>query len=397
MYFYTNEGEYMQAYLDCRAGISGDMTLAALCHLGLDLKPLEVLLADAGIECTLRQWQECRHAGPGHRVEVHWPAEQPLRHPADMLAIFERVKVSDRVRQKAVAALDALTRAEAHAHQIAPEEVHFHEVGAIDTLVDILGAAWGLEELGVTRVTASPLPWFTGTVHCAHGELPLPAPATAWLMQGKPVFDSGQVGELITPTGAALVHALAEEFTEGPAGVLHRLGTGYGSRPSNSGLRLWLVQSADQHQYTPPTLAEGPRREDVVLLESHLDHLTGEELGVALEELAALPEVLDVLWLPGVGKKNRPAGALRVLCLPQDKALAEGAFLRHTHSLGLRSQTVQRLVLPRESCEADSGLGPLAAKRYVLEGVEYVRVESDALREMAAQEGVAALALGRGR
>lgn len=378
----------MRAYFDCRAGLSGDMTLAALCHLGLDLAPLQTLLRNAGIDCTLRQWEETRGAGPGRRVDVAWKDPQPLRHPADMATIFARADVSPAVREQALAALDALTRAEAHAHQIPEEEVHFHEVGAIDTLVDILGAAWGLEQLGVTSVTASPLPWFSGTVHCAHGELPLPAPATAYLMQGKPVFATNATTELVTPTGAALAHALAGGFAEGPTGLLRRLGTGYGSRPSTSGLRIWLLDAAEGG-------VDGAQREQVALLESHMDHLNGEELGAALEALAVLPETLDVLWLPGVTKKNRPGGSLRVVCHPAHVEGVSAAFFRHTHTLGIRCQHMERRILPRESCLLETSLGPLEAKRYTVGGQSYVRPESDALRAAAAREGLGVPAIAR--
>ena len=164
-------------FLDCSHGMSGDMTLASLAHLGVDLSPLPGLLAQAGVACRLEVWQEERGGGPGCRVEVSWEAEgQPLRHPADIAAIFAAVPVADRVRHKALAVLEALTLAEAEAHGIAPEEVHFHEVGAVDTLVDILGACWALDQLGVERVTACALPWFGGSITCAHGEIPLPAP-----------------------------------------------------------------------------------------------------------------------------------------------------------------------------------------------------------------------------
>ena len=137
-------------FLDCSHGMSGDMTLASLAHLGVDLSPLPGLLAQAGVACRLEVWREERGGGPGCRVEVSWEAEgQPLRHPADIAAIFAAVPVADRVRERALAVLEALTLAEAEAHGIAPEEVHFHEVGAVDTLVDILGARWALDRLGV--------------------------------------------------------------------------------------------------------------------------------------------------------------------------------------------------------------------------------------------------------
>ena len=336
------EGADMLLYLDCSGGISGDMTLAALAHLGVDYAPLVAVLARAGVDCRIDARGETRTGGPGQMVAVSWNAEgQPLRHPADIAAIFERVDVSPGVRSRALTALNALTEAEAHAHQIAPAEVHFHEVGAIDTLVDILGAAYAVEALGVSRICASPLPWFTGIVECAHGRIPLPAPATAYLMRGKPVFATDAREELVTPTGAALVHALVDQFVPGPEGVPLALGTGYGSRPAPTGLRAWLVE--DGAGGADHVLGG---REKVMQFESHIDHLSGEDLGMALEALSAMPEVLDVLWLPGVGKKNRPAGLLRVLCLPGQRDCVENALLRHTHTLGLREQTLDRVVAP---------------------------------------------------
>ncbi len=378
----------MDLYLDCGNGISGDMTLAALVHLGLDIAPLASALARAGVNCRIETWPETRVGGPGRRVDVSWDEVQPLRHPADIAAVFAVLDMGGTARQRALAVLEALTLAEAEAHQIPPEEVHFHEVGAIDTLVDIAGACWGLEQLGVRRVTASPLPWFSGMVQCAHGLIPLPAPAAAWLMRGKPVRPTDAREELVTPTGAALVHVLVDEFTDGPLGVLRALGTGYGSRPARGGLRAWLAEPAPE----AVSHARGGR-EQVLQLETHLDHLSGEELGMALTALAASPEVLDVLWLPGIGKKNRPAGLLRVLCRPEDEEGASLGVLRHTHSLGLRRQCLERLVLPREAAELIDAGERLEAKAYILEGRRYVRAEAEAVKSASARLGVGAPAL----
>lgn len=378
----------MDLYLDCGNGISGDMTLAALVHLGLDIAPLASALARAGVNCRIETWPETRVGGPGRQVDVSWDEVQPLRHPADIAAVFAVLDMGGAARQRALAVLEALTLAEAEAHQIPPEEVHFHEVGAIDTLVDIAGACWGLEQLGVRRVTASPLPWFSGTVQCAHGLIPLPAPAAAWLMRGKPVRPTDAREELVTPTGAALVHVLVDEFTDGPQGVLRALGTGYGSRPAPGGLRAWLAEPAPE----AVSHARGGR-EQVLQLETHLDHLSGEELGMALTALAASPEVLDVLWLPGIGKKNRPAGLLRVLCRPEDEEGVSLGVLRHTHSLGLRRQCLERLVLPREAAELIDAGERLEAKAYILEGRRYVRAEAEAVKSAAARLGVGAPAL----
>ncbi|WP_394027821.1 nickel pincer cofactor biosynthesis protein LarC [Desulfovibrio falkowii] len=385
----------MEVYLDCSGGISGDMTLAALAHLGVDFAPLTAALEKAGIACELDIREELRAGGPGRCADVRWrQEEQPLRHPADIAAIFNVVEVSVGVRARALAVLDALTEAEAHAHQIRPEDVHFHEVGAVDTLVDILGVCYGLECLGARRVIASPLPWFSGTTVCEHGRIPLPAPATAWLLRGKPVFSSeGEEPsrqELVTPTGAALLHALADEFANGPRGVPSALGTGYGSRPAARGLRAWLVRP--EADLTGADHSMGGQ-EVVSQLETHLDHLTGEELGLALSALAEMPEVLDVLWLPGVGKKNRPSGLLRVLCLPVHEDMASRAVLRHTHTLGLRRQRVERLVLPRRGVSARLAGQDMPAKLYEIEGRSYVRPEAGAVARAARAEGLGAPAL----
>jgi len=369
----------MLVYFDCRAGISGDMTLAALAHLGIDFKPLQEMFHAAGIACTLELTPEVRAAGPGMRADVRWEDAQPLRHPADLARIIRLLPLEDYVRERALAVVDALAQAEAHAHGIAVDEVHFHEVGAIDTLVDIVGVAWGLHRIGASQMIASPLPWFSGVVECAHGTLPLPAPATAFLMRNKPCFPSDATEELVTPTGAALVHVLAQSHAQcPPAGVPLALGTGYGARPAPAGLRAWLIRLPSE---------EG--LEQVTLLETHIDHLSGEELGSAVTALGASdPAPLDILWLPGLTKKNRPGGCLRVLCRPEHAGTLTTALFRHTHSLGIRRQQMERVVLPRVATTLQSPAGLLRAKSYLLEGQEYIRPEQDALNDAAHKLGL---------
>ncbi len=357
----------MYAYCDCKFGVSGDMFLAALCQLGYDLTPLQEKLFDIGIECELKAWQECRASGPGFRVSVNWPNEQPLRHPKDISDIFHKLNVSEQVLQLALNTLDALTKAEAHAHNIKPEQVHFHEVGAIDTLVDIMGAALGLEHFGIKKLICSPLPWFSGTIECEHGILPLPAPATAFLLMQKPIIATDATTELVTPTGAALVHALHSEFAQSFSGRVLQMGTGYGSRPANAGLRIFLIE--EQHNEK--------LHEEVAQLECHIDHLTGEEVGAAMNALSQVPEVLDVLWLNGMGKKNRPMGVLRVLCAVNSMDLVRDGMFKHTHTLGIRHSILQRVILPREGAQVTTPYGVLKGKKYSLEGENYLRVESD--------------------
>ena len=384
----------MLLHLDCGSGISGPQTLAALAHLGVDFVPLTRVLASAGVQCGLDVAAATRAGGPGQTVSVHWQkgTRQPCCLP-ECLEIFEKIAVPLRVRQRAAGIARALAGACAHACQMPVDAVQISQTDdGADAFIYSMGTAYGLEVLGVQRLTASALPWFSGSVASAHGCIPLPRPATAFLMQGKPVFATEARAELVTPTGAALVHALVDEFVPGPQGTVKALGTGYGPEPSAGGLRAWLVEQAGG----AASHALGGC-EAVVQFESHIDHLNGEDLGTALSALSAMPEVLDVLWLPGVGKKNRPAGLLRVLCLPGQRQCVAGAVLRHTHTLGLRVQTLERLVAPRRATTAEVAGQQLPAKEYEIEGQTYIRPESDALEATARQRGLGVPALRNAR
>ncbi|MTJ93113.1 MAG: DUF111 family protein [Desulfovibrio sp.] len=413
----------MLLHLDCSAGISGPATLAALAHLGVDFEPLAAALARAGLPCGIEVVGALAPGGPGCRVNIHWQegAQQPCCLP-DFTEIFSRVDVRDRVRQRALAVALALAESCAHARQLPVDAANFVDVvdaaelgeswadgvqnkpHTAHTLIHILGVAYGLDALGVERLTVSPLPWFTGSVTGCHGIIPLPRPATAFLMRGKPVFATDSREELVTPTGAALVHGLADEFVSGPQGTVAALGTGYGPLSSAGGLRAWLV---DQAGASLGAMSEEPSEhradhalggnESVIQLESHIDHLNGEDLGMALTALSAMTEVLDVLWLPGVGKKNRPAGLLRVLCLPEQRRNVADAVLRHTHTLGLRVQCLERMVAPRHAAMAEVAGQRLPAKEYVIDGQTYVRPEADALEAAARQRGVGVPALRNAR
>lgn len=389
----------MFLHLDCGAGISGPTTLAALAHLGVDFAPLAKALTHVGVLCRIDVAHDIAGnagaawpAGPGRTVAIHRleGGQRPCLLP-EFIEIFEKVDVLCRVRQRATAVARVLAEACAYACQMPVDAVPLAgEKSEADAhaLIHILGAAYGLEVLGVERLTASALPWFSGRVVCAKGNIPLPRPATAFLMRGKPVFATEAHEELITPTGAALAHALADEFVSGPQGTVAALGIGYGPESTGEWLRAWLLEQAE----SGADHALGGN-EAVVQFESHIDHLNGEDLGMALTALSSMPEVLDVLWLPGVGKKNRPAGLLRVLCLPGQCRNVANAVLRHTHTLGLRVQTLERIVAPRHAAVAEVAGQHLPAKEYVIEGQTYLRPEADALEAEARQRGIGVPAL----
>lgn len=239
-----------ELYLDCPAGIAGDMFLAAMADLGVDLAVLGATFRHAGLQVDVAAVQARSQGIAGTRLHIEGPAKQPLRHLHDLTGIIGKLPVSEQVRSRSQAALERLGQVEAKVHDVELEQIHFHEIGAVDTLVDVVGAFWAVECLGVTRVTCSKLPWFSGTVRCAHGLMPLPAPATLELLRGKPVYASEYVQEVITPTGALLVDQLVDEFASGPVGRIERTGLGLGTMDLGTvnGLRAMLFPAGSRAQ-----------------------------------------------------------------------------------------------------------------------------------------------------
>lgn len=365
-----------ELHLDCPAGIAGDMFLAALADLGLDFEPLQEAFVQAGIAVDIVA-RDARDTGlAGKRMDISFPGAQPLRHLADLAAVVEALPLSEQVRDRALGAFKRLAEVEARVHGCGVDEIHFHEVGAVDTLVDVVGACWALERLEIKRVTCSHLPWFSGTVRCAHGLMPLPAPATLELLLGKPVYPTHHCGEIITPTGALLVDRLVDEFVLGPAGRIVRRGLGLGHLELcvPNALRLFLLEGA------------GPGLERIMVLETNVDHLTGEEIGGAFGVLLEAG-ALDVLFLPGVMKKNRPGGLLQVQCRPEDLDRMRDQVFAQTMTLGLRITEATRAVLPRGAAIRPSPWGDLAAKEMVVEGERYARPEFEALQDLARRTG----------
>jgi uncharacterized protein (TIGR00299 family) protein len=344
--------------------------------LGVDFSQLQAGFARAGVHVEITARDVTDKGISGKRLEVAASDAQPLRHLADLTEIVRALPFSERVRSRSEDAFGRLAEVEAGVHGCALEHVHFHEVGAVDTLVDVVGAFWALETLDVTRVTCSSLPWFSGTVRCAHGLLPLPAPATVALLQGKPVYPTQFEGELITPTGALLLDRMVDEFTFGPSGRLRRCGLGLGTMelPTVNGLRALLVEG------------RGPQTERIVVFETNVDHLTGEEIGGVFGVLLDAG-ALDVLFLPGVMKKNRPGGLLQVLCRPKDMERIRDLTFAQTMTLGLRITETTRVVLPRATAVRQTPWGEARAKETELDGQRYTRPEFDALQDLARRTG----------
>jgi uncharacterized protein (TIGR00299 family) protein len=326
-------------YVDCIAGVAGDMLLGALVDAGAPVEDVRSGLARLGIEgLSLDAERVDRQGIAATKVHVVAPDEHVHRDWAAVRALLDRAALPARAHARAHETFRRLAEAEGRIHGVSPDEVHFHEVGAIDALADVCGVALALEALGVDRVVCSPLPAARGFGSAAHGTLPLPAPATLELLRGAPLEGVELDVELVTPTGAALVAAVSESFGRMPALTLEAVGYGAGARDLDE--RPNVVRAVVGNP------AHAGRRE-AVLIECNLDDLTPELVPDAATACTAAG-ALDVWVTPVQMKKGRPGVVLAALARPEDEARVAEAMLRSTTTLGVRTQTVERWELDRE-------------------------------------------------
>jgi uncharacterized protein (TIGR00299 family) protein len=371
-------------YLDCYSGISGDMLLGAIIDAGVEVDALSSELRKLGVEAWLLRAEPVRRAGLAATLAHVELAEtpQPHRRLPDVLAIIDGSSLPEHDRQRAASVFRRLAEAEARVHGVARDEVDFHEVGALDAIVDVVGAVVGLRLLGIERLYCSALPAGGGTARSQHGELPVPAPATLELMAmaGAPLADAraDRPMEMVTPTGAAIATALAG--FDRPAMTLERIGHGAGGRdPAGwpNVLRLWVGE------------AIAPLRPAMLLVETNIDDMNPEIYGYVQEKLFEAGAA-DV-WFQAVQmKKNRPGVMVSVLCPPERENAVAAVLLRETSTLGVRVSAVSRHEAQREVLEFESSLGPAAVKVKRLPG-ESPRVapEYEACRRIAEERGMA--------
>jgi len=334
------------AYFDCPAGIAGDMCLGALIDAGVPLDYLQGQLATLGIGAeftlTTETVQRKGQRGLKAHVEVHSSSWLHHRHWPDIQAQILAADLPARARDWSLRVFEALAIAEGAVHGIAPTAVHFHEVGAVDALVDIVGTCLGLDYLGIEQIYCSALPTGGGTVRAAHGQLPVPVPAVLqlWQTYQVPVYSNGLNYELVTPTGAAIVCALSQGFGSPPAMTLQRLGLGAGSHdlPLPNLLRLWLGERPEQKMPTPTEIVE---------LQTQLDDLTPQALAYGMEQLYAAGAI-EVFYQPITMKKSRLGVLLTVLCPASAEAACVQTLFRETTTLGLRRQVQARYILERQ-------------------------------------------------
>lgn len=370
----------MIAYLDCSTGVSGDKLLGALVDAGLDPRSLTEALRGMGLEAVSIELSERASAGVrGVGVRVI-EAGAPRRDWRELRTLLEGADLSPTVRDGALSALRALAEAEAHVHALAPDDVHFHEIGAADTLADTLGVALGLEALGIRELVASPVAVGRGTVTTEHGELAVPTPATALLLDGMPIAPGAASGELTTPTGAALLATFVTRFGAVPAMTVRRTGTGCGMRDLGmpNVCRLLIGE--------PITQEAG--HDAVVVLESNIDHLTPEELAIVADRLREAG-ALDVWQAPIVMKKGRAAVMLSVLAGEQDAPRLAERVITEAGTLGVRVLPADRRLVERDVSRIATSLGTARFKIAIMPGEERVlRVESDDAARIAAERGL---------
>ncbi len=346
------------AYFDCYNGISGDMALGALIDAGVDLQELRELLGGlklGGWNLTAEPITRGGIAGTRARVCLEGNTE-PERRLDDILAILDRADLPPAVKQQSKSVFEHLAEAEASVHGISVDRVHFHEVGALDAIIDITGTCAALYLLGVERVVCSPLPAGRGEVQCAHGRLPLPAPATLELLAGRQVpLEGRDTGyELVTPTGAALVTALAGSFGPIPSFKITAVGYGAGSTdPGYANFLRVLFGRSDP--------AEDIQEDKIAVMEANIDDLNPEIYGYVMEKLFEAGAV-DVYFTPVQMKKNRPGIHLTVLAPPEIMTGIRDLIFTETTTLGFRLTIARKMMRPREVETVLTRWGPVRIK-----------------------------------
>ncbi len=359
-------------YFDCFSGISGDMCLGAIVDAGVPLQTIRDALAGLPVSgYSLEAEPVVRGGIAATQVQVKLDDHEhhPHRGLADVLDIVQGGALPDDVAERSAAVFRNLAEAEAKVHGTDVDSVHFHEVGAVDAICDVVGTVVGLRELGVGALKFSTVMLGGGTARSAHGFLPVPAPATAELLKGLPSAGGPVDFELTTPTGAAILKALGEPSPRWPRMTIDAVGYGAGSREIGAlpnVLRLALGTAEP---------AEGTEADCIWVLDTNLDDMTGEEIGYCTEKLMAAG-ALDVFTAPVQMKKNRPGVLLTVLCAPEALAAMEGLLWRHTSTLGVRRCLWQRSKLRRETVTVQTAWGDVRVKVAYL-GDEAVRREPE--------------------
>jgi uncharacterized protein (TIGR00299 family) protein len=374
----------MQLYIDCFSGISGDMTLGALIDLGVPVDWLREELQALPLTGFDLQSRSVQRSGL-HAVDVKVTSdeEHPHRTFATIRELIENSPMTERVKKRSLGMFARLAQAEADIHGQPVDAVHFHEVGGVDAIVDIVGTALGMDYLNIGATICAPVPLGSGTLTCRHGTLPVPAPATVALLKGVPVYGGTATHEVVTPTGATIVAEYADGYGSLPPMAVSAVGYGAGKckgRGLPNLLRLFMGTAHD-------TVTSGVE-DEVVVIETNIDDMNPEFYGHLMEGLLALG-ALDVNWTPIQMKKNRPGIRVEVVAPPALKDSLIESLFKETTSIGVRYTNFSRWTLPRESVSVKTPWGLLMAKKVQTpSGETRIVPEYEACREVARTENI---------
>jgi uncharacterized protein (TIGR00299 family) protein len=375
-------------YFDCFAGASGDMILGALVGVGVDPHALVEQLSLLGVSGYAIDFETVDRSGiSATRAHVRTPHEHAHRHLSDILKIIDESSLSESVKERAARIFRRLGEVEAKIHNVSVERIHFHEVGALDAIIDVVGACIGFELLGIERFVCSELHVGSGMVEMAHGRFPVPPPAVTELLKDAPIYSTDIKGELVTPTGAAIISTVCREF--GPIPKMKIGGTGYGA-------------GAREYQNFPNVLrlmigddeaGEASGDERLTVVETNIDDMSPQLYGYVMERAFALG-ALDCYFTPVQMKKNRPGVLVSILCRPSERDSMCELLLTETTTLGVRYYEVLRRALVRETVSVETEFGPIDVKvarlngRVIKEMPEYEQCHAAALKAKVALQVV---------
>lgn len=379
------------AYFDCISGISGDMTLGALVDLGVDASKLESAIRSLGLPDLTIEHQQVKKCGfRAIKIGIGHPPEHAHRHLHHITDMIDRAtEITPRAKTLSHRIFRQLAEAEAKVHGSTIEKVHFHEVGAIDSIADIVGTAIALDALGIEQIVASPVPTGTGTITIAHGKVSVPAPATVELLCGIPIVGCDIPVELTTPTGAAILKACASDFGAMPSMTIESVGYGAGTKDLEGQanvLRVVLGHTEEPHQ----GIGAHIEADQAVVLETNIDDSTPEQLADCTNRLMEAG-ALDVFQTPCMMKKGRLGVVITVLATASRVALLEKILFEHSSSIGIRRYRVDRHKLTRESKRVETKYGAVHGKLVTLpSGQLRFTVEDDDARAIAQQHQTSA-------
>lgn len=371
-------------YLDCGMGAAGDMLTAALLELLPDkagfVEELNAL-GIPGVQFTAEKCEKCGITGTHMKVTVHGEEEESGHHHhhgslGDIRSIVSGLPIPTMVKLDILSVYEEIAQAESHVHGVPMEHIHFHEVGTMDAIADVTAVCLLLHRLAPDKIISSPVHVGSGQVRCAHGILPVPAPATAYLLRGIPIYSGEIMGELCTPTGAALVKHFATEFGDMPVMKVHSIGYGMGRKdfPRANCVRAMLGDTEDAG-------------DQIVELRCNVDDMTGEAIGFALEQLMT-GGALDAFTVPIGMKKSRPGVLITVLCREEQKEAMVRLMLKHTTTLGIREFPCLRYTLSRTTETPDTPYGVVRKKVSFGYGVRREKFEYDDLVKIAREQAL---------